>query len=139
MSDLISRQAAIDALNKLDVSDGVGISSIACGVRESAIIAIQHLPSAEPERKKPDHGYMWICPECGLEVHSDFSRCVRCGWDRPSAEPEWKRGRWCKAYADIELHGIRPFIRVCSSCASVSNDYYNFCPNCGARMEIKDE
>lgn len=53
----------------------------------------------------------------------------------PTIEIEQKKGRWCKAYADIELHGIRPFIRVCSSCASVSNDYYNYCPNCGARME----
>ena len=44
------------------------------------------VPSAEPERKKPDYGYMWICPECGLEVHSDFVRCVRCGWERTSAD-----------------------------------------------------
>ena len=49
MKDPIERQAAIDALNKLDVSDGVGISSIACGVQELAIISIQHLPSAQPE------------------------------------------------------------------------------------------
>ena len=52
MDDLISRQAAIEALNKLDVSDGVGISSIACCVQESAISVIQYLPSAQPERKK---------------------------------------------------------------------------------------
>lgn len=32
--------------------------------------------------EKPDHGYMWICPECGLVVHSDFWKCVRCGWER---------------------------------------------------------
>ena len=51
VGDLISRQAVIDALNKLDVSDGVGISSIACDVQESAIIAIQHLPSAKPEQR----------------------------------------------------------------------------------------
>lgn len=46
-NDLISRQDAIDVLNKLDVGDGVGISSIACSVQESAISAIQHLPSAD--------------------------------------------------------------------------------------------
>lgn len=30
----------------------------------------------------PDHGYMWICPECGLVVHSDFEKCPKCGWCR---------------------------------------------------------
>ena len=133
--DCISRKAAVDALHTRfrDGFDGDKWWN-----STHVLAAIEGLPSAEPERKTPDHGYMWICPVCGLEVHSDFRRCVRCGWDRPSAEPEWKKGRWCKAYADIELHGIRPFIRVCSSCASVSNDYYNFCPNCGARMEQEE-
>ena len=51
MDDLISRQAAIDELNKLDVSDGVGISAIACGVQEAAISAIQNLHSAQPEQR----------------------------------------------------------------------------------------
>lgn len=23
---------------------------------------------------------MWICPNCGLEVHKDFKKCVRCGY-----------------------------------------------------------
>ena len=49
MDDLISRRAAIDALTKLDVSDGVGISTIACGVQEAAISAIQRLPSAQTD------------------------------------------------------------------------------------------
>lgn len=36
------------------------------------------------ERKtdKPTHGYMWTCPNCGLEVHSDFARCPCCGYGR---------------------------------------------------------
>ena len=49
MDDMISRQAAIDVLNKLDVTDGVGISSIACDLQEEAICGIQKLPSAQPE------------------------------------------------------------------------------------------
>lgn len=48
-NDTISRQAAIDALNKLDVSDGVGISSIACDLQEEAIRSIEDLPSAQHE------------------------------------------------------------------------------------------
>lgn len=48
VNDCISRQAAIDALNKLDVSDGVGISSVACDLQEEAIRSIENLPSAQP-------------------------------------------------------------------------------------------
>ena len=22
---------------------------------------------------------MWVCPNCGLDVHVDYDRCVRCG------------------------------------------------------------
>ncbi len=47
--DTISRQAAVDALNKLDVSDGVGISSIACDLQEEAIRSIENLPSVQPD------------------------------------------------------------------------------------------
>lgn len=55
-SDSVSRRAEIDALNKLDVSDGVGISSVACDLQEEAIRSIENLPSAEPEIVK--------CKEC---------------------------------------------------------------------------
>ena len=80
MSDLISRQAAIDALNKLDVSDGVGISSIACGVQESAIIAIQHLPSAQP---------VLTCEGCKYDGYYKHMRCSNClRTERDLYEPE---------------------------------------------------
>jgi len=79
MKDTIYRQAAIE------VADAVWSVT---GDKNVAKVwdQLKDLPSAEPERKKPDHGYMWICPECGLEVHSDFVRCVRCGWERTSAD-----------------------------------------------------
>lgn len=31
---------------------------------------------------------MWICPNCGLEVHTDYDRCVRCGERREDGEEE---------------------------------------------------
>ena len=52
MIDLISRQAAIDALNKLDVSDGVGISSVACDLQAEAIRSIENLLSVQPDEEK---------------------------------------------------------------------------------------
>ncbi|MBP5420857.1 MAG: hypothetical protein J6Y78_00290 [Paludibacteraceae bacterium] len=29
--------------------------------------------------KGTEHGYMLVCPNCGLDVHSDFKTCPRCG------------------------------------------------------------
>ena len=65
MDDLISRQAAIDALNKLDVSDGVGISVIACDLQEEAIRSIENLPSAQRwtpcrERLPENEDIYWV-------------------------------------------------------------------------------
>lgn len=36
---------------------------------------------AQPDYKT-DHGYMWLCPTCGLVIHSDYKKCVRCGYER---------------------------------------------------------
>ena len=52
MKDMIYRQEAIDALNKLDVSDGVGISSVACDLQEKAIRSIENLLSVQPDEEK---------------------------------------------------------------------------------------
>ena len=52
MKDTVYRQKAIDALKKLDVSDGVGISSVACGLQEEAIRSIENLLSAQPDEEK---------------------------------------------------------------------------------------
>ena len=93
MSDLIDRGSVIDELNKLDVSDGVGISSIACSVQESAINAIHHLPSVEKTGKwikenrvltsNPPQ-YVWHCSECGTSIYGFSSGiltpyCHQCG------------------------------------------------------------
>lgn len=53
VGDTIRRQDAIDALNKLDVSDGVGISSIACDLQEEAIRSIKNLQSVQSGRWIP--------------------------------------------------------------------------------------
>ena len=29
--------------------------------------------------KGTEHGKMLVCPKCGLDVHSDFKYCPRCG------------------------------------------------------------
>lgn len=90
MSDLISRQDAINLLKKW--SDGYDYIEIET---ELAIKEFQHLPSTQP-----------------------------------------KRGRWkqTKAY---------PNLIFCDECGepyerSNSNDKWNYCPNCGAKMEEQE-
>ena len=87
MSDLISRQEAIDALNKLDVSDGVGISSVACDLQKEAICSIENLPSVDAEPVK--HGRwirttkadcVWECSACGYGLCDNRTTyCYDCG------------------------------------------------------------
>lgn len=67
-NDTINRQDSIEVLNKLDVSDGVGISSVACDLQKKAIRSIKNLPSVQPEiirchECKHNPKYEWFgCP-----------------------------------------------------------------------------
>ena len=81
--DLIKRSAAIRALNR-EKSDWNCDYNVPI---DNCIKRLNKVKSAD--RPKPTHGYMWICPECGLDVHSDFKECPRCGYardDRPQGE-----------------------------------------------------
>jgi hypothetical protein len=106
--DLISRQAALDALEKIDCSDGVGISSLKCDAVEDAVTAIKVLPTVDAVPVV--HG-RWIhgqevCREyIGITlimVQYSHWECSVCGY-RTEGQPLWK-----------------------------------YCPNCGARMDEKD-
>lgn len=41
-------------------------------VAEALDIAIEAL-------QEQSRDCMWVCPNCGLDVHVDYNRCVRCG------------------------------------------------------------
>ena len=102
-NDSISRYAAINALNKIDVSDGVGISSIACGVQESAITAIQHLPSAQSEQQ-------WTpCSEGPPEEESEV--LVTTSWS-DVCKAWYSNGKWraefINEYDDDEILAWMP-------------------------------
>lgn len=83
--DYIKRADAVEV-----VSDIYRISSLLSGGSDrrddwidKAEKAFDNVSSANVvEIKSPEHGYMWICPECGLDSHSDFNKCPRCGWIR---------------------------------------------------------
>lgn len=90
MDDLISRQAALDALNEYFARIGKMKRG---GLREKAIGldvvgAIKALPPVQPKHKTGykinQHQYpaKWVCSECGAK-HFDFSDnfCSQCGAD----------------------------------------------------------
>ena len=43
-------------------------------------------------KDEPQRGYMWTCPKCGTENHSDFTKCPCCG--EPKDEPQKKEVEW---------------------------------------------
>lgn len=71
MSDLIERDMALEKMADYVAS---GYADSAEDFEEYSRIICQ-LPPVTPQ----NHGKMLICPSCGLDVHSDFKYCPRCG------------------------------------------------------------
>ena len=55
--------------------------------------------------------------------------------DLPSVTPKQKTGHWKHVQNDNN-----PYIGklYCSECNRIASFEYNFCPNCGAKMEVVD-
>ena len=118
MSDLIERDKAIDAVKKYDEPiDGFG------GKIEKTL---RELPSAQPEPDprdyETDHGFMWLCPNCGLIVHSDHARCWRCGHERDQgkceAEIKKLKGQNAELYRLLNKAMQGEFAEQCEDCVS---------------------
>lgn len=106
--DIVSRQAAIDAVN-----NAFDRETLLTGfVRSIAVRAIRDMPSAQ----------QGTCEYWDRE--SNF-----CSLYRPSAE---RRGRWI----DIEHAPNGLLYATCSVCGKRQTvEAINYCGNCGARME----
>ena len=80
MQDLISRQAALDALGTITMYKG----SIPY---DTAVMRIEQLPSAEPKRGKwvlvcDNNGMHFICDKCGAwRYYQEQNFCGECGAD----------------------------------------------------------
>ena len=90
-SDCISRQAVIDAVENIDCSDGVGISTLKFEAIDDAVTAIEALPSEEPQRMRAK----WIvttslqegqitwrdykCSNCSHHRGKPMNFCEVCG------------------------------------------------------------
>ena len=132
MGDLISRAAAIDAIEHITSSMSVCVNTDECHgmkrMQRQAVIELANLPSAKPE--------------ITLESAIDYLHSI--GWmqahDRTLTESARKKGRWI----------YRPEIGwgdawVCSECEEITKSTimgkprYNFCPMCGADMRGGDD
>lgn len=150
--DLISREAAIDELDKG-----------AWGVEWDKTLAktmIESLPSAQPTqntRVNSNNSLDTISREAALEALDEINAEVEDGdgfqyekWRvhfrvLPSAQPERKRGKWVYAEDKYGVDGYH-----CNQCGFfVPWDYthkfinyiedYHFCPQCGADMREVDD
>lgn len=68
----------------------------------------------------------------------DLQKCIE---KLPSAQPEQKRGRWIETnnpnYSPFD--SSEPYNAICSKCFYTSTQKFNYCPNCGSRMDMKEE
>lgn len=137
MSDLISRQAAIEALTRLanDPWNQETNASWAAGFSEAAYI-IENLPSAQPLIDA-------ICPHYIRNEHDrgDDSLCRKFQCE-VSALPR-KTGKWIdETVTTGTTSGATTIIRQyrCSVCGNLFGRIDDrFCGKCGARMEEQDE
>ena len=91
MSDLISRQAAIDIANVTDY-EGLSVEDVT-KVTDEVVKGLLSLPSAEPEERtakverldmSTDHNVVYRCCNCGQYMHrtawsNPVKYCPHCG------------------------------------------------------------
>lgn len=126
MNDLISRRAAIKAIDDLPNCYN-GYSDT---YDKACIIGVlEELPSIEPKKVVKDY-----CRPRNLMVVAaeDFHRLVEQMLQTIDV-PDRKFGEWETEVRTIRGHKIAFF--ACSVCGRNSDDEYPYCPNCGAKME----
>lgn len=110
--DTISRQAAIDALERIFNQ---------CEEIEA------HFPDGDPDKT-------------GYKMFPDYMTVWKYLHQLPSAE---RRGRWINGNEGIWNAVILPKCSICGETfyemnVNINGEYpYNYCPNCGARMEAE--
>ena len=81
--------------------------------------------------------HTWVCGYCHNLVGTKLFRnsyCSHCGrkvkWNAIEAEPI-RRGKWNTKWFDYKER------IVCSECELMADRMTDYCPNCGARMEVE--
>ena len=133
VGDTISRRDAIDEAKELYDMGGCYCD------RASMIGMLNSLPSAQPERPSEiqdilDYLDTVLHPIISPEHWNVYSELHDMISGLPSAEP--KRGKW-----EITNLGAVGVFDSCSECKRVVKHkapFYNYCPNCGADMRVKE-
>ena len=131
MDDLISRQAAIDAMGERPLAWTGEDYELGCRNQyDTDRLAIETVPSAQPELcesiedilKYLDDVLHPIVSQEHWNVYSELHDMIS---SLPSAQP--KTGKWIEEdeYGDL---------LVCSECGFANEYKDNYCSNCGARM-----
>lgn len=156
MTDLISRQAAIDAFEKE-----------LCDVREFAVgfvgakRILESVPSAQPEfardinvlstetaertaktsQNVPNDDL--ISRKAAIEIASGFCHPANIAKELeqlPSVQPERKKARWILEPYSVEND---TWVHRCGECLQFAmigggKPLFKYCPNCGAKMEVEE-
>lgn len=131
MNDLISRQAAIDALN--EVSEHYTDKGREWHPHVNFMVeAIEALPSAQPEIDELQKEVDYWHEKC-TSYEQTIVRLTE------SAQPERKKGKWIYTKKRL-IRGGYVDASECSVCNKRIMPHLkpNFCPNCGAEMEDSD-
>lgn len=153
MSDLISRQAAIEEIRtyitKPNISDDeLEIKGYNDGL-ELAISVLSVLPSAQPERLTNDdfetiriHLSAYkekLCNQRRWKEAEEYQKIIDRFMSFASEQPERKKGEWVKTIKhykgdnmEFDFYAIK-----CSACGEKPEKAYHltrYCPNCGAYM-----
>ena len=154
MSDLIDRQEALDAIKKCRNESNMPdmwYDGMSCALR-----CIFRLPSVQPKSYREGYqaGFKDAQPESCKDAVSrsrvklllarlrdavddgygfNYQSAVDELRDMPPAQPERIRGRWGTTVAS-------PTLIVCNRCGRTvlknGSVHWNFCPTCGAEMEV---
>lgn len=137
MDDLISRQAAIDALVKWTHLTWEHLKII-----YPMLNVLEKLPSAETElpfeiQDILDYLDTVLHPIISPEYWNVYSELYDMISTLPPAE---RRGRWIETgmlYRDTRGINSLFYGKRCSVCNEISDYKPHYCPNCGARMEAE--
>lgn len=147
MNDLISRQAAIDATwFEPYYTDPLNVLT---EVRDR----LEALPSAQPNLQPTCNQLATDCIsrqaaiddfyhiKCNLQMMDDTHTADKMMHGLhlaenavkllPSAQPERKVGKWVPFSPKSQLYS-------CSLCGQWADRHWNFCPACGAQMEVEE-
>lgn len=129
--DLISREAAIDEALMFFIEYLGGAFD-----EDSQRLLAQRmnlLPSAEPVNKDAisREGLLKSWDELSIRGRTEFDQVIMTIPALPSAEKV--HGEWVNEWKGID--GGRMYGACCSVCHALGHSGYNFCPNCGAKMD----